>query len=95
MQNRRTALAMLGLVPASAIGAESFIEPPEVPGEMQSVTGAYRKERWARAFELLAAEIRKESVELSNAKISASLGPNDVADLHELTVTFRYLPELS
>lgn len=92
--SRRTALAMLGLGSASAIGSESFSKPPEYPGEVHSVTGSYDRERYAQTFERLAAELRRDAVEIESIKLTASLDSHEVADRHELSVRFIYKPEV-
>lgn len=91
---RRTALAMLGLAPASAVSAETFIAPPDKPGDVQSVSGAYQRERFAQAFEKLAAELRRDTVMIESLKMSASLEANEIADRHELVLKFIYMPEV-
>ena len=94
---RRTALAMLGLAPASAIGSETFTGPADPSNNrgVRSVVGSYDRERYARVFETLAAELRKDSVELQNIELKSVLNADALADVHDLTVRFRYLPELS
>jgi ATP-dependent helicase/DNAse subunit B len=92
--SRRTALAMLGLAPATAVGAETFMAAPENPGGVQSVTRAYDRERFANAFEKLAAELRRDAVEIHSLKLSSSMEPNEIADMHDLVLRFRYKPEI-
>jgi hypothetical protein len=91
---RRTALAMLGLGAATAVGAETFNADPERSGTVQGVSTAYRKERYAQAFEKLAQELRADRVHIHHLKLSASLEANAIADVHDLHLQFRYEPEV-
>lgn len=91
---RRTALAMLGLASASAVGAETFMSPPPTPGDVQSVSAAYQRERFAQAFEKLASELRRDAVLVESLTLSASLQHDDIADRHELVLKFAYRPEV-
>lgn len=92
---RRTALAMLGLAPASAVGAETFnAGHPEISGGVQYGGDAYNKERYARAFEQLASEIRSARVDVVSIELRAKLEANSFVDEHDLNVRFRYKPEV-
>ena len=55
---------------------------------------AFDRERYARAFEALAAELRRDAVEPYSLRLSAVLEAGELADVHELTVRFRYKPEV-
>lgn len=92
--SRRTALAMLGLAPATAVGAETFMNPPDNPGDIQSVSGAYTAERFANALEQLAKEIRRGAVYVESLNLNASLHFNGIADRHELLLKFLFKPEV-
>src|SRR5688572_15273777 len=92
---RRTALAMLGLAPATAaVGSEQFMAAPKKPGEIQSVFGAYTAEDFAGAFENLARNIRAGSVDVDRLRFVSDLSADKIADCHELTLNFRYKPEV-
>lgn len=95
-KSRRTALQMLGFGGAAAAvaGSEAFSMPPEKPGGLQSVTGAYNKERWAKALENMAAEIRSESVMVSRLNLSSQMDPDSIADKHTLELEFIFKPEV-
>ncbi len=90
---RRTALAMLGLGTAAAVGSETFSSAPAQARGIQSVAGAYNKERYAQAFERLAAELRSDQVSIERLSLNATLDADTIADTHELTVRFVYMPE--
>lgn len=94
ISTRRTILAALGFAPVSVVGAETFNSAPDKPGETQSVVGAYERERYAKAFEALAVELRRDAVEPHEIKISSTLQPNSIADMYEMIVRFRYKPEV-
>lgn len=50
--NRRVTLAMLGLAPTAAIGAESFVDGPV--DAIYTGTSTYNERVWANAFRNLA-----------------------------------------
>ncbi|QOZ25289.1 hypothetical protein [Bradyrhizobium sp. CCBAU 51753] len=89
---RRTLLAVMGLAPVSAVQAETF-SAPATDGRAQTVQGAYSKERYACAFEQLAAELRRDAVELVRINFASRLESNSLADVHTMTVELIYLPE--
>lgn len=91
---RRTALAMLGLGTATAVSAETFNAPPSKAGGVRTARTAYDRERYAKAFENLARELRRDSVEVQSIDLRASLEADTIADTHELTVRFIYKPEV-
>lgn len=94
--NRRTALAMLGFggTAAAVMGSEAFAMPPEEPGEIQSSASAYNKERYAKALENLAAELRADRVAIVNLNLASSIEAHNLADVHTLRLEFIYKPEL-
>jgi len=93
--SRRSALAMLGIVPAagSALAIENFITDPEYPGEFRSGAGAHQVDRFAKALENLAAELRAGHLSITSLALAAKVEANDVVDQHELVVKFLYHPE--
>lgn len=91
--SRRTILAVLGLAPA-AIGSEAFANPPDMPGEIQSVSTAFSNERAAKALEALARELRRGSIDTTSINVSSDMTANDIADQHTLTFRFLHKPEV-
>lgn len=91
-ENRRTVLAMLGLGSVASIGTDTFLAPPAKAGELRSVSQAYDNERFAAAFEKIAAEIRKGSISVERLAVNSSMEPNALADRHDLELRFFYIP---
>lgn len=92
--DRRTVLSLLGLASATAVGSETFMAPPAKAGEVQNITAAYETERFAAAFEKLAAGIRSGQIEVHSLGITSDLRRSCIADVHDLRFTFRHLPEI-
>ncbi|MCC8946000.1 hypothetical protein H8A97_13045 [Bradyrhizobium sp. Arg62] len=76
----------------SAVQAETF-SAPAPDGRVQTVRSAFNKERYAKAFEQLAAEIRSDAVDLVKINFSSALESDNLADLHTITVELLYKPE--
>lgn len=84
----------MGLAPITAVQAETFSEPPGKPSEIQSGFGSYNRERYARSFEQLAAEIRRDAVIMCDLKFSSEISSDKIVDMHTITVTLIYSPEV-
>lgn len=87
--SRRTVLAMLGLAPATAVGAETFLPAPE---KAKVQIGRSNREVIAAAFRRMAENIEAGNVETISFEIHCSIDPDDAVK-HSLTTTFFYLPE--
>src|SRR6266576_1664286 len=90
---RRTALAMLGLGTATAVGSETFNLAPTNARQVASGAGAYDKERYAQAFENIARELRLDRVSIVSIDLHARLEADSIADIHDLKICFHYMPE--
>ena len=90
---RRTTLAMLGLIPATAVGAETFLEPIEGPYTIQAGSDA-SPERVAGALERLAASIRSGETLVSGLQVDCSIEPDTVVE-HKVSVRFCYQAEFN
>lgn len=91
--SRRTTLAMLGLAPATAVGAETFLNAPE-PGHWArpNIGNDSSNETVATALRNLADNIVAGKVDVTCLDLNASLKPDEIV-YHNLTVTFAHKPE--
>jgi hypothetical protein len=89
--SRRTTLAMLGLAPATAVGAETFLPPVEGGGVQ---VGFSTDKIMANAFRQLAENIEAGRVCVRSIDLGCSVR-SDVVIEHTLTTTFSYEPEKS
>jgi hypothetical protein len=96
MKNRRSVVAMLGLVPAgSALAVENFTTGPE-PGErVRSVSNAYQKERFVQALKNLAAEVESGRFDVESINVHAHLGADEIADKHSVEITFLHRADMA
>lgn len=88
--SRRTTLAMLGLAPATAVGAESFSAKPI--DEPWAPSSHYSKETYARVFRSLSEQIEQGRVDVFNIDLAVTLKPDDFVK-HILSVEFSYKPD--
>lgn len=88
--NRRVTLAMLGLAPTAAIGAESFVDGPV--DAIYTGTSTYNERVWANAFRNLAEQIEKGTISVHKLDIAASLQSQEFCQ-HTLKLEFSYLPD--
>lgn len=91
---RRSAMAMLGLAPAAAIGAETFVGAKEEPGLRAGIT-EYRKEVFAAALEKLAAQVRAEKVTILSVNVTSRLDCDNIVGLNDLMIRFHYDPDVA
>lgn len=92
---RRTLVAMLGLTPVAAgFDAQAFSPPEKLDGPETGV-GIYQKEKFAQAFERLAAAVRDGTVDPSKLKVVSELEANKLANQYELTFSFLWQPDAS
>ncbi len=90
--SRRTTLAMLGLVPATAVGAETMIDPKNEPTTL--LTGHDTSaQQIATALHRLAEQIEAGAVLTERLDFSASLAA-DTPLMNVLTVSFWHNPEV-
>lgn len=88
---RRTTLAMLGLAPAGAVGAETFLEPLQKPHQIQAGSDA-SDPRIADALRRLADSIERKQTLTSHLRVDCVIEADKVVQ-HELTVRFVYVAE--
>ncbi len=89
--NRRTFLTFLGFAPASAVGAESMLEPPKKPGGLQ-VGQESSPERIAYSLRRLAEGVEDGSVMIERIDFSASLAPDEVVR-HKMSISLVHTPK--
>jgi len=93
MMKRRTFVGMLGLAPASAVGAESFLLPNEAPYTPRAVAGSTNDEVIATALENIAQEIRAKVCTVESLSTNSEIHNNAIAGSHEVRIRIYYEPE--
>jgi hypothetical protein len=83
---------MLGLAPASAVGAETFLQAPDKP-ERPNVGADANAATIVNALRRLAENIEAGRVGVGRLDLNAKLLRDEIVE-HDLTVGFVYKPEV-